>query len=83
VTADHETGGLTVLENNGQGSFPTVSWSTTGHTGANVPLYAWGVNAELVYGEMDNTDLFNVVTIPEPGMVSMVLMGFALLARRT
>ncbi len=82
VTADHETGGLTVLENNGQGNCPTVSWSTTGHTAANVPLYAWGVNAELVYGEMDNTDLLNVVTIPEPGMISMVLMGFALLARR-
>jgi len=42
VTADHETGGLAVLQNNGQGGFPTVSWSTGGHTGANVPVYAWG-----------------------------------------
>jgi alkaline phosphatase len=30
LTADHETGGLSVIENNGQGNFPTVSWSTGG-----------------------------------------------------
>jgi len=82
VTADHETGGLTVLENNGQGNFPTVSWSTTGHTGANVPLYAWGVNAELVYGEMDNTDLFYVVTIPEPATLVMLPALLVVLGRR-
>ena len=62
VTADHETGGLTVLQNNGQGNFPSVSWDTTGHTAANVPVYAWGVNAGLVSGVMDNTDLFGVAT---------------------
>jgi alkaline phosphatase len=61
VTADHETGGLTVLQNNGQDNFPTVFWSTTGHTGENVPIYAWGENADLVYGIMDNTDLFELV----------------------
>jgi alkaline phosphatase len=47
VTADHETGGLTVLQNNGQGSLPTVSWSTTGHTADNVPVYAIGENSQL------------------------------------
>jgi alkaline phosphatase len=62
VTADHETGGLSVLQNNGQGSFPDVSWSTTGHTGVNIPAYAWGVNADMVYGIMDNTVLFSVAT---------------------
>lgn len=62
VTADHETGGLKVLRNNGQGSFPTVSWSTTGHTDARVPVYAWGANARSVSGVVDNTDLFGVCT---------------------
>jgi alkaline phosphatase len=62
VTADHETGGLKVLENNGHGNFPTVSWSTGGHTTTNVPLYSWGVNAERISGVMDNTDLVDVVT---------------------
>ena len=43
VTADHETGGLQVLESNGVGNFPTVSWSTDGHTNTNVPVYGWGL----------------------------------------
>ena len=64
VTADHETGGLGVLRNNGRGGFPTVSWSTTGHTEARVPVYAWGVNARSVFGVMDNTDLFGVCAPP-------------------
>jgi len=62
VTADHETGGLEVLANNGAGVFPDVSWSSGTHTAANVPVYAWGPNAELVYATMDNTDLFAVAT---------------------
>ena len=62
VTADHETGGLTVLANNGADVLPTVSWSTTDHTAANVPIYAWGANADLVGGLMNNTDIFAVAT---------------------
>ena len=65
VTADHECGGLTVLENNGAGQMPTVSWSTHGHTAANVPVYAWGPRAELIVGVIDNTDLFDVM-VPDP-----------------
>ena len=61
VTADHETGGLKVLENNGMGIFPTVSWSTGGHTTTNIPVYGWGANAACLSGVMDNTDFFNVV----------------------
>ncbi len=65
VTADHECGGLTVLENNGAGQMPTVSWSTHGHTAANVPVYAVGPRAELIVGVIDNTDLFDVM-VPDP-----------------
>lgn len=61
VTADHECGGLKVIENKGKGVIPQVSWSTGGHTGVNVPTYAWGVNAELLTGVIDNTDLFWIV----------------------
>jgi len=64
VTADHETGGLTVLQNNGTGELPTVSWLSTGHTNSTVPVYTWGCNAALVAGLMDNTDLFDVVLAP-------------------
>ncbi len=62
VTADHETGGLRVHENNGQGEIPDISWSTGGHTVSNVPLYGWGKNTEPVEGVMNNTDLIKVVS---------------------
>ena len=62
VTADHETGGLTVSANNGTLNYPTVTWSTGGHTAANVPVYAWGANAHLLSGTMDNTGFFAVAT---------------------
>jgi alkaline phosphatase len=68
VTADHETGGLTVLANNGQGNMPDVSWTTTSHTGVNVPVYASGVNAYMVSGVMDNTDIFEVCTSTTDGL---------------
>lgn len=61
VTADHETGGLTVVANRGQGVLPTVTWSTTDHTSANVPVYAWGVNGNLFHGTMPNTSFFSIV----------------------
>ncbi len=63
VTADHETGGLQVLSGNGQGVLPEVSWTTTGHTARTVPVYAWGVNAHLLNGGIDNTDIYAVMTL--------------------
>lgn len=57
VAADHETGGLNVIANNGAGHFPTVTWASTGHTATPVPVYAWGVNAELASHVTDNTDI--------------------------
>lgn len=61
VTADHETGGLHVLANNGAGNLPTVTWGTTGHTSSPVPVFWWGINAELVSGTMENTNIFNIM----------------------
>lgn len=61
VTADHETGGLKILKNNGKGNLPDVVWSTKGHTATKVPVYAWGQGAEVFTGPMDNTDIFNKI----------------------
>jgi alkaline phosphatase len=82
VTADHETGGLSVLANNKEGNLPSVSWSTTGHTGVNVPVYAWGINSDLVSGVLDNTDIYEIATIPEPTTFLTVGFGLLLLYRR-
>jgi alkaline phosphatase len=69
VVADHETGGLTVSTNgnNGAGNDPTVTWNATGsHTDANVGVYGWGINSELVSTTSDNTHIVNVVPADEP-----------------
>jgi hypothetical protein len=66
VAADHETGGLTVTANNGAGALPGVTWDGTGHTATNVPVYAWGVNADLIDGVMDNTNMVDVVKADQP-----------------
>jgi alkaline phosphatase len=55
VTADHETGGLTVLADNGRGFLPDVSWGTGYHTATPVPVYGVGVNASQVASLSDNT----------------------------
>ncbi|MGI9284295.1 MAG: phytase [Pseudomonadales bacterium] len=62
VTADHETGGLTITETSPQPAVvPTHTYSTTGHTGSDVPLYASGPNADVLADTIANTDLFPVL----------------------
>ncbi len=63
VTADHETGGLIVTGDNGEGELPDYDWTSTGHTGVNVPVYAKGDDAEQVTGVVDNTDIYNISTV--------------------
>ncbi len=58
VTADHETGGLDVINNNGEGTLPTVAWRTDYHTEVDVPVYGYGPGAEKLSGDMDNTGIF-------------------------
>ena len=50
-------GGMAIITNNGQGNAPTVTWSSTGHTGVEVDIFAWGVNAENFQQVVDNTDV--------------------------
>ncbi|MEN6307720.1 MAG: alkaline phosphatase [Anaerohalosphaeraceae bacterium] len=62
ITADHETGGLAVDGTVGDDGYPTATWTTTGHTGQNIPVYAWGVNAAMFTGTLNNTDMFDICT---------------------
>jgi alkaline phosphatase len=83
VTADHETGGLQVLADNGPGNLPTVSWSTSNHTPVPVGVYAWGQNGEMLQGSLDNTDLFlPQVLLPEPGLGVLLVLGALVVRRR-
>jgi alkaline phosphatase len=58
ATADHETGGMTLTGGNLNERIVTASWSTTGHTAAMVPVFAYGAGAEKFGGIMENTELF-------------------------
>lgn len=55
VTADHETGGMRL-----DGSTIddiAVKWTTKGHSGTMVAIYAYGPGSELFEGQQDNTDI--------------------------
>ena len=57
VTADHETGGLTLFEDTKTNTGPIAKWSTKGHTGTPVPIAAFGPGAAVFAGMQDNTDI--------------------------
>ncbi len=59
VTADHETGGLTVLGENILGDSTATHFSTTHHTAVMVPVYAFGPGSEAFAGTYENTSIFN------------------------
>ena len=57
VTADHETGGMTILDGNYETGMVKGAFSTGGHTGIVVPVMAFGPGAEQFTGFMENTDI--------------------------
>ena len=60
VTADHETGGTGVYYNGhkpGNEGPIKLNFSTSGHTGTVVPIFAYGPGAENFAGLMKNTDV--------------------------
>jgi len=74
VTGDHETGGMSVEDAEGDGSdgdgpFPAagggrevvVHWTTEDHTDDDIPVTAGGPGAGALDGEIDNTDVHTAV----------------------
>ena len=59
VTADHETGGLTLVDGDLSAGKITGRFSTSGHTGLMVPVFAYGPGAEVFGGIDENTSFFN------------------------
>ena len=57
ITADHETGGLTLRDPNGHYSDPGTAFSTHSHTCLPVMVFAYGPGAEQFTGWMENSDL--------------------------
>lgn len=58
ITADHETGGMALLGGNFQTGQVNAGYTTEGHTGVMVPVFAYGPGAENFMGIQENTDIF-------------------------
>jgi alkaline phosphatase len=57
VTADHETGGMSIYRGALNGVNMTIRWVTTNHTGSPVPLFSFGPSALRFTGIHDNTEI--------------------------
>ena len=66
VLADHETGGLTIPSGRENFLLPdsgiSFEWSTGGHTGTMVPMFAYGSEASHFGGVFDNTEVNKLLT---------------------
>lgn len=61
VTADHETGGLALGDGFSKGVIGDYSFSTGGHTSADVKYFMKGKGAEIVPAKIDNTDIAKII----------------------
>jgi alkaline phosphatase len=58
ITADHETGGMALMGGNMQTGEVKAAFTTKGHTGQMIPVFAFGPGAEDFNGIYHNYDLF-------------------------
>lgn len=61
VTADHETGGLTIVDPKGKYTRTDFKWSTGSHSAVFVPVFSFGPGAERFSGIMDNTEIISKI----------------------
>lgn len=59
VTADHETGGITILDGDETKGYVKVGFSTGHHTGLAVPVYTYGSGAKEFIGMYENTEIYH------------------------
>jgi alkaline phosphatase len=61
VTADHETGGLTLLDAEVENGSISGTFSTNDHTNIMVPVFAYGPGADEFRGMYQNNELFHKI----------------------
>lgn len=65
VTADHETGGLTLVDGNKTKRSITAQYMTDDHTPIMVPVFSYGPYSKLFSGTYENTAIFEkILTLP-------------------
>jgi alkaline phosphatase len=61
VTADHETGGLTLLDGDLKKGYVDGHFSTNDHTSVMVPVFAYGPHSMEFRGVYENTEIYNKI----------------------
>jgi alkaline phosphatase len=61
VTADHETGGLSLIDGNIAKGYVQGSFSTNDHTAVSVPVFAYGPGAQNFSGVYQNTGIYTKI----------------------
>ena len=65
VTADHETGGLSIVSADANFNLSEQGveyrWTTNGHSGVMIPIYLYGTANEFINGIVENTDIANTL----------------------
>ena len=61
VTADHETGGLSLLDGNISKGYVDGSFSTPDHSAVMVPVFAYGPHSQDFRGVYQNTAIFEKI----------------------
>ena len=61
VTADHETGGLSIIDYEEKYTKTNLHFSNGSHSPLMVPVFAYGIHSENFTGIMDNTDIFKKI----------------------
>jgi alkaline phosphatase len=58
ITADHETGGVTLVGGDVKSHTVKINFALKDHTAVMVPVYSYGPGAQRFSGLYDNTDIF-------------------------
>ena len=58
ITADHETGGYSIIDGDLDGKKLTGGFSTKSHSASMIPVFAYGNGAEAFAGIYENTEIF-------------------------
>jgi len=61
ITADHETGGMSLNGGNFESGTVDAKYTTGGHSAVMVPVFAYGTGAKEFAGIYENTDIFNKI----------------------
>ena len=61
ITADHETSGFSIPQGNLKNHMIEGDFTTHDHTGAMVPIFAYGPRSQEFQGVYENSDLFGKI----------------------